>query len=160
MKDDEQRSSDKVWLTAGETWQESLDIEQQWEEWERMGLHHCKTVLHVQTPNTVLLCFGLLHSCDSPLYICMHADIHILISGTTKIHYNPLTQNYSVKFTGLPIYYPTCTIKICSSNSEKKMTLIWQMVYQTSLIILYSAGPFKSETSLLLVTTDTHISMS
>ena len=52
-------SKDSVTQTARKTWQENLDIVQQWEERDRMGWYHCKTVLHVQTfqyCSTLLLC--------------------------------------------------------------------------------------------------------
>ena len=160
MKDDEQRTSDKVWLTAGETWQESSDIVQQWEEWDRMGWHHCKTVLHVQTPNTVLLCFGLLHSCDSPLYACRYSLVlqrYVVISKHS---------NCSVKFIGLPVNYPYLNSQINIVQVFQKVAdLNWRCSYKwptKSQTILYSVGPFESENKSppVLVSTDTDIWLS
>ena len=91
-----------------------------------MGLHDCKTVLHVQTPNTVLLSFGLLHSYDSPLYACRYS---LVLQRYVVI---PKHSNCSVKFIGLPIYLVTSytgrqSNKYCPSISESgrsKLTLL------------------------------------
>ena len=80
-----------------------------------MGWHRYKTVLHVQTPNTVLLSFGLLHSCDSPLYGCRYS---LVLQRYVVI---PKHSNCSVKFIGVPAYYPYL-------NSQINIVQVFQKV--------------------------------